>query len=142
MASLMRGVVLEKCQKCGHNLAYCSNKIYCPLCRQSTVKQISYTCQECGCDLVCGGRRYYCTQCRLEGDDPYPQEGRVESKGAQYDPLKHFRFWITHILGVEPVSELGDACRSLEKIKLLMTRDKISAPSVGDCRRSLGVAVA
>ena len=133
----MASVVLEECQKCGHYLAYDSNEIYCPLCRRSTVKQISYTCPECGCDLVYGGRRYNCPQCWLEGDDPYPQEGRVESKGAQYDPLKHFRFWMTHILGVEPVSELRDANRLLEKIKLLMTRDKISAPSVGDCSRWL-----
>ena len=107
-------------------LAYDSNEIYCPLCRRSTVKKISYICSECGCDLVYGG----CPQC-----DPYPQEGQVESKGAQYDPLKHFRFWMTHILGVEPVSELRDACRLLEKIKLLMTHDKISAPSCGVCSK-------
>ena len=35
------------------------------------------------------------------------------------------------------MSELRDANRLLEKIKLLMTHDKICAPSVGDCRRSL-----
>ena len=87
MAFLTRSVVLEECQKCGHNLAYDSNEIYCPLCRRSTVKQISYTCPECGCDLVYGEWRYYCPQC-----DPYTQEERVESEGAQYDPLKHFRF--------------------------------------------------
>ena len=40
---------------------------------------------------------------------------------------------MTHILGVEHVSELRDAKRFLEIIKLLMTCDKISAPSVGDC---------
>ena len=128
----MASVVLEECQKCGQNLAYDSNESYCPLCRRSTVKQISYTCTECGCDLVYSGRGYNCPQCGIEGDDPYPQEGRVESKGVQYDSLTHFRFWMTHILGVEPASEFGDACRLLEKIKLLMTRDKISAPSVGD----------
>ena len=124
MASLTRGVVLEECQKFGHNLAYDSNEIYCPLCRQST---------EYGCDLVCNGRRYNCPQCGLEGDDPYTQEGRFESKGAQYDTLKHFPFWMTHILGVEPAGKLRDANRLLEKIKL-MTRNKISAPSVGDYR--------
>ena len=48
---------------------------------------------------------------------------------------RNFRFWMTHILGVEPVSELGDACRLLEKIKLLMTHDKISAPSFGVCSK-------
>ena len=122
MVFLTSGMVLEERQKCGHNLAYDSNEIYCPLCRRSTVK---YTCPECGWDLVYGG----CPS------DPYPQEGRIESKGAQYDPLKHFRFWMTHNLEVEPVSEFEDACRLLEKIKVLMTRDKISAPSVGDCRR-------
>ena len=133
----MASVVLEECQKCGHYLAYDSNKIYCPPCRGSTVKLVSYTCEECDYDLVYSGRRCYCPQCGLEGDDTYPQEGRVEFKGGQYDPLTHFRFWMTHILGVEPVSELRDANRLLEKIKLLMTRDKISAPSVGDCRRWL-----
>ena len=112
----MASVVLDECQKkCGHNLAYDSNKIYCPPCRRSTVKQVSYTCEECDCDLVYSGQRYYCPQCGLEGDDSYPQEGRVESTVAQYDPLKHFRFWMTRILGVEPESELGDACRLLEK---------------------------
>ena len=107
MASLKSGVVLEECQKHWHNSAYGSHKIYCPLCRRSTAKQISFTCQGCDCDLVYGGRCYCCPQCGLEGDDPYPQEGRVESKGAQYDPLKHFRFWMTHTLGLEPVGDLG-----------------------------------
>ena len=87
------------------------------------MKLASYTCLECDCDFVYGEWCYYCRQCGQMEDGPHPKKGWLKSKGAQYDPLKHFRFWITDILGVEPLSELGDAYQLFENIKLLMTRD-------------------
>ena len=131
------------CEECGHELAYDFDKfeIYCPQCRLNTVERVPYTrCDECGCGLDWYDEwyRYVCPQCGMskEGDCPYLREEQ-SVKGAQYDPLKHFWFWITHILGWEPVSELGDAFNLLEKMKDLRNRDKISAPSVDDCRRWL-----
>ena len=99
------------------------------------MKLVAYTCEECDSDCVyCGGCNY-CPQCGKEGDGPYPQEGLFQSKGTQNDPLKHFRFWIPHNLGVEYLSEFGDAYQLLENIQLLMIRVEISTPLVKDCTR-------
>ena len=125
------------CEECGHELDLVWDlgkaEFCCPRCRP--VERVSYTrCDECVCGLDWCDEWYcnVCPQCGMskEGDCPYLRK----EPSAQYDPLKHFWFWITHILGRESVSELGDAFNLLEKMKDLMNRDKISAPSVDECR--------
>ena len=133
-------VVCEKCRR-ELDLVWDLGKaeFCCPRCRP--VKRVSYTrCDECGCGLDWYDEwyRYVCPQCGMskEGDCPYLRKEQ-SVKEAYSGPLKHFWFWINNVLGQEPASELGDAFNLLEKMKDLMKRDEISAPSVDDCRRWL-----
>ena len=142
---VLAGAVDVVCEKCGHELEWVwgldmrnLNKFCCRRCLP-VVRVSSTHCEECGCDLV-WGEELYCPQCGVIREGPFPSTERCVGKPRttyQHDPIKYFRFWLTHILGWEPASELGDAAVLLERLEGLMKRDKISSPSVDDCRRWL-----
>ena len=135
------------CETCGHELAgdidIVKLEVSCPRCRQNTVKCVSPRhCERCRCELVWNDDifRYVCPQCGKaaeRGPCPYLREEWKIMTACQHDPLKYFRSWVIHILGWEPSSELGDSVTLLKKLEGLKTRDKVSAPSVKDCRRWL-----
>ena len=127
------------CEKCGCELAcdFDKLKVYCPQC---VVHRVPFPhCMRCDSDMVRNDEHtYICPRCgvTIEWGCPHSNKGRV-SKSAQYEPLEHFRNWIIHILGWEPSSELGDGETLMKKLEILMESDKISSPSVQDCRRWL-----
>ncbi len=62
----------------------------------------------------------------------YSQEGQ-KAKSGTFNPNRHFQFWWTHILALEPEEEIGDKDdpdnqygeKLLEKLRAIVVRDKL-----------------